>query len=186
MSLQSTLGLARRSLVQAPAYLFYSVLWWIYPLKVLRCKAACCPHAALRDLLLRRTGVAIGRDAVIGFGPLVLGRGRNPPALTLGERASIGPRVSFIASSYPELSHLADHGDVQRMIKRHAPIVVGDDAWIGAGATILPGVAIGRGAIVGAGAVVTKDVAAYTVVAGVPARVISQLAAPTDRGDAVE
>lgn len=50
-----------------------------------------------------------------------------------------------------------------------------DDAWIGAGSIILPGVTIGEGAVVGAGAVVTKDVPPYTVVVGVPARPIKRI-----------
>jgi acetyltransferase-like isoleucine patch superfamily enzyme len=54
----------------------------------------------------------------------------------------------------------------------HADIVVGEDVFLGARVTVLPGVTIGRGAAVGAGSVVTKDVAAETVVAGNPARVI--------------
>lgn len=52
------------------------------------------------------------------------------------------------------------------------PIAVGDYAWIGAGAIILPGVTIGEGAVVAAGAVVTKDVAPRMIVAGNPARVL--------------
>jgi acetyltransferase-like isoleucine patch superfamily enzyme len=55
-----------------------------------------------------------------------------------------------------------------------APIVIEDDVWIGFNSTILKGVIIGRGAIVGAASVVTKDVAAYTIVAGNPARIIGQ------------
>ena len=55
-----------------------------------------------------------------------------------------------------------------------APVTIGDDVWIGAHAVILHGVAIGDGAIVGAGAVVTKDVAPYAIVAGVPARPIGE------------
>ena len=47
---------------------------------------------------------------------------------------------------------------------------IGHDAWIGHGATIMPGVSIGIGAVIGAGAVVTKDVAPYEIVGGVPAR----------------
>jgi acetyltransferase-like isoleucine patch superfamily enzyme len=54
------------------------------------------------------------------------------------------------------------------------PVRIGDYAWIGARATILPGVAIGQGAVVGAGAVVTQTVAPYSIVAGVPARVIGE------------
>ena len=51
-------------------------------------------------------------------------------------------------------------------------IVIEDDVWIGYGAQIMPGVTVHRGAVVGAGAVVTRDVPSYTVVGGVPAKVI--------------
>jgi acetyltransferase-like isoleucine patch superfamily enzyme len=53
-----------------------------------------------------------------------------------------------------------------------APITIEDDAWIGAGAIVLPGVTVGRGAVVAAGAVVTKDVESFTIVGGVPSVVI--------------
>ena len=53
-----------------------------------------------------------------------------------------------------------------------APVKIGNKVWIGAHATILPGVTIGNGAVVGAGAVVTKDVPENAVVAGVPAKII--------------
>ena len=56
-----------------------------------------------------------------------------------------------------------------------SPVVIGNRVWIGANATILPGVKIGDGAIIAAGAVVTKDVSPNTVVGGVPARVIKQI-----------
>ena len=55
------------------------------------------------------------------------------------------------------------------------PVRIGDKVWVGANATILPGVTIGDGAIVAAGAVVTKDVAPRTVVGGVPAKVIKTI-----------
>lgn len=55
-----------------------------------------------------------------------------------------------------------------------APITIGDGAWIGARAIILPGVTIGEGAVVAAGAVVTKDVAPWTVVGGNPAKFIKR------------
>lgn len=53
-------------------------------------------------------------------------------------------------------------------------VTIGDDVWIGANVVILPGVEIGKGAVVAAGAVVAKSVAPYSIVGGVPARVISQ------------
>lgn len=56
-----------------------------------------------------------------------------------------------------------------------APIVIEDDVWIGEYAAIMKGVTIGKGAIVAAHAVVTKDVPAYTVVAGNPAKVVKDL-----------
>ena len=54
-------------------------------------------------------------------------------------------------------------------------VSIGNDVWIGANAVILPGITIGRHVVVAAGAVVTKDVPPYSLVAGVPARVIKQL-----------
>lgn len=71
-----------------------------------------------------------------------------------------------------------NHGHTRRDIPMRqqdfeaAPIVIGQDVWIGMGAIILPGVTLGDGAIVGAGAVVTSDVSPGAVVSGVPARVL--------------
>jgi acetyltransferase-like isoleucine patch superfamily enzyme len=57
------------------------------------------------------------------------------------------------------------------------PVVISDDVWIGANATITPGVTIGRHSVVAAGSVVTHDVPPYTIVAGVPARIIKTIKA---------
>ena len=76
-------------------------------------------------------------------------------------------------------AHLMD-GDFHGVGERDGaaasgPIVIGDDAWLATRAMVLKGVTVGRGAVVAAGAVVTKDVPPYTVVAGVPARVVRRL-----------
>ncbi|MBE3099927.1 MAG: acyltransferase [Planctomycetes bacterium] len=164
--------LLREMLCQAPAYLFHFFFWWIYPTTILRYKAAVSPYPRVRRLMLKRSGIKIGRQVEINQGDLVLGRGRYPPALLLGDRVALGPYIVFITSSYPNDSLLGVHPDVQPMINRYRPITVEDDAWVGAGVIILPNVTIGRCAIVGAGAVVTKDVPPFAVVAGVPAKVL--------------
>ncbi len=95
---------------------------------------------------------------------------RSCGCLTLGDRVSIGPRVTFILDSAPNFSH------IRSLLTPKSPeIVVEDDAWIGANSVILCGVCVGRGSVIGAGSVVTKDVEPYTVVAGNPAKVIKRL-----------
>ena len=175
MQVTKVLSLMRWCLSEGPSYLCHCLFWWIHSAKVLRCKAAACPYPSVRALLLRRSGVRIGRNVEINFGDLVLGRGRTPPPLVLGDRVALGPYVTFLTSSYPNDSVLCEHPEVKDQLKRFRPIEVEDDAWIGAGAIILPGMRIGRCAIVGAGAVVNRDVPPFAVVAGVPARLLRML-----------
>jgi len=91
--------------------------------------------------------------------------------LTIGCRVGIGPAVRIITSR---------HGEAGRSLPilfspiELAAVIIEDDADIGIGSVILPGVTIGRGAQVGAGSVVTGDIASYCVAAGVPARVIRE------------
>jgi acetyltransferase-like isoleucine patch superfamily enzyme len=99
-------------------------------------------------------GAAFGERVFINQGCFFLDYG----GITIGDRVLIGPRVTLSTAGHPvELDERND-------FITHAPIVLEDDVWIGAGATVTPGVTIGRGSVVGAGAVVAKDVPPLSVV----------------------
>ena len=99
-------------------------------------------------------GASFGERVFINQGCFFLDYG----GITIGDRVMIGPRVTLSTAGHPvEVDERYD------FITR-APIVIEDDVWIGAAATIAPGVTIGRGSVVGAGAVVAKDVPPLSVV----------------------
>jgi acetyltransferase-like isoleucine patch superfamily enzyme len=113
----------------------------------------------------RGSGIWIGDDTYVA--PRVNLGAQGP--LVIGKRCMIGNGTNFIAQDHVVVgsdTSVYDSGTTSK------GITVGDDSWIGVGVVILDGVTIGEGAIVGAGAVVTKDVEAYTVVAGIPARLL--------------
>jgi maltose O-acetyltransferase len=139
----------------------------------------------VRAWLLRLGGLKIGRGTLFLGAPVMIGGGNPYRLLTIGEycwvnmgvvfdlgapvtignRVALGHEVLFITSSH-------DVGDRERRggLPLNAPITVGDGVWIGARATLLPGVTVGEGAVVAAGAVVIRDVSPHTLVAGVPAK----------------
>jgi acetyltransferase-like isoleucine patch superfamily enzyme len=85
--------------------------------------------------------------------------------ITIVDDVQIGPKVNLITENHPVDPSKRKHLDLKSiLIKRNA--------WVGAGATILPGVTIGANAIVAAGAVVNKDVPANTIVGGIPAKIL--------------
>lgn len=110
--------------------------------------------------------VSIGAHCGINHGVFILGH----------TRISIGNNVILSAHAMLIDTGLAtkNFGDTDTPPHTGDGIVIEDNVWIGAGAIILPGITIGRGSVVGAGAVVTRDVAANTIVAGVPARSIGR------------
>jgi len=106
----------------------------------------------------------VGREVFVNFGCTFLDQG----GITLEDGVFIGPGVKIVTENHPE-----NPARRHRLIVK--PVVVGSNAWIGAGAIVLPGVTIGRNAIVAAGAVVTKDVPDDAIVGGVPARIIRNI-----------
>ena len=108
--------------------------------------------------------ITIGKNVFFNTGCTFQDRG----GITIGDGTQIGQNVVLVTLNHgiaPEKRH----------ITYPFPIVIGQNVWIGANATILPGVTIGRNAIIAASAVVSKDVPENAVVAGVPAKVIKMI-----------
>lgn len=108
------------------------------------------------------SGVHIGKNVYINGGCLFMARG----GITIEDDVQIAANVQLISNN---------HDPYERQILLCKPVLIRQGAWIGPGATILPGVCVGKYAIVGAGSVVTKDVPDYAVVVGNPAKVVKTL-----------
>lgn len=110
--------------------------------------------------------------------------GADNGIIKIGAHVAIGPGTVIRAANHCFARH-----DVPIMSQGHnaGQVVIEDDVWIGANCVITPDVRIGRGAVVGAGAVVTRNVAPFSIVGGVPARVIGwRKTAETGGGDESE
>ncbi|MBZ6527279.1 sugar O-acetyltransferase [Aerococcaceae bacterium DSM 111021] len=137
-------------------------------------------NALVQDIL----GYKIPKSVAI-WQPFYMDFGRN---VTFGENVFINANVHMQDQGGIEIGNnvlighqvviaTLDH-DVapgQRGILHPAKVVIEDDVWIGANATITKGVTVGQGSIIAAGSVVTKDVPAMSIVGGVPARVIKEI-----------
>lgn len=106
--------------------------------------------------------VKIGKNVVVMPGCLMMSAG----GITIDDGAMIAANVQLISNN---------HDLYERQVITCKPVHIGKNAWIGAGATILPGVTVGDNAVVGAASVVTKDVAPWTIVAGNPAKLIKTI-----------
>lgn len=108
--------------------------------------------------------VEIGDNSGIGVNCVLSGK------VIIGDNVMMGPEV-YIYTSNHSFRRL-DIPMCEQGYSSEKPVILGNDIWIGSRVTILPGVTIGNGAIIGASSVVTKDVEAYQIVAGNPAKVI--------------
>lgn len=140
--------------------------------------------AAMRELFSRLTGVTVdesfwlmqpfytdfgknirvGRNVFVNHACEFMDRG----GITIGDDVLIGPKVNLVTINHPL-------DPARRRSTYCAPIVIDKGAWLGASVSIMPGVTIGEYAVVAANAVVTRDVPAFTIVGGIPARVIRSI-----------
>lgn len=121
----------------------------------------------------RRVGYNISKKSYISpYLLIVANHSIDQDLIVIEDFVNIAPNVTLVVSSHP-VDDILKYGRLINSTK--GKIILKRGSWIGTGAIILPNVTIGEGAIVGAGTVVTKSVEPYTVVAGVPARVIRRL-----------
>jgi acetyltransferase-like isoleucine patch superfamily enzyme len=140
--------------------------------------------AEIRDLLGQITSSEIDESVAL-FTPLYINYGKNTKigknvfinfdcvfldlgGITIEDNVLIAPKVSLLSEGHPISPN-------ERGSLVPGKIHIKKNAWIGAGATILPGVTIGENAVVAAGAVVSKDVPGNTIVGGVPAKIIKSI-----------
>lgn len=109
--------------------------------------------------------IHIGKNVVIGPYSIIMGHGGTE----IRDNVSIAPRVSILPINH-------NYNDSTMPIREQGitakGILIEEDVWVGSGATILDGVRIGKGSVIGSGSVVTKDVPSYSMVLGVPAKVV--------------
>ncbi|QUW21248.1 acyltransferase [Sporosarcina sp. Marseille-Q4063] len=111
------------------------------------------------------SNIKIGDDVDLALNVMITTSGQ----VQIGDRTLIGYGTKILSSN-----HNIPNGNGKIFFSGHSfdPVSIGHDVWIGADCIILPGVSIGEGAVIAAGSVVTKDVHAFDIVAGVPAKVI--------------
>lgn len=118
-------------------------------------------HSKLKGIL------KIGKNTSIGEFNNIRAAGG---LVQIGSNCLISQYVTIVASNHNISNHriIMDQGWDESKVN----VIIGNDVWVGAQSVLLPGIVIGDGAVIAAGAVVTKDVQAYTIVGGVPAKFI--------------
>ena len=134
-----------------------------------------CVHlnAAVGNMIRLCTWTTDGREGRITLGDYVL---VSPGShIVASESISIGSNTMIASGCYISDSDWHDTYDRTRELDKHAPIVIGENAWLGVRVIVGKGVTIGENSIIGAGSVVTRDIPPNCIAAGNPARVVREL-----------
>ena len=103
--------------------------------------------------------------------------------LIIGKKVIFGPKPTIITGDHRiDIigKYIVDVTDEEKLPENDLPVVIEDDVWVGANVTILKGVTIGRGSVIAAGAVVTKSCPPYSIIGGVPAKVLKNRFTPEE------
>jgi acetyltransferase-like isoleucine patch superfamily enzyme len=147
--------------------------------KIFKYVAKLSPGYGFRIWLLRKCNYEIGEKVFIGEDFIIVDDLKDETNyVVIEDRVAISPRVTFVVHTKPNWSRIADYVNSKK-----GRIVIRKDAWIGTGAVLLPDVEVGEGAVVGANCVVTRNVAPYTVVGGIPGKEIKRVEVPWRSGD---
>ncbi len=115
--------------------------------------------------------IKIGKNSTLGYNSTIHGK------VTIGKYCQLGPYLSIITTNHPTeylsiyVNKQLFNGELLKL-KTNKKTIIGNDVWVGQNVSVLGGVSIGNGAVIAAGSVVTKDVPKYSIVAGVPAKII--------------
>lgn len=152
-----------------PGFIGAGLRWAYFRLAFARLDGFCFVRPGAR--IHYASGMSVGRNLHLNGGTFIDARG----GLTLGDDVLIGPNACVLTSQH----HWTDP-TLPIIVQGHelAATTVGDDVWIGANAVILPGVNLGTGTVVGAAAVVNSDTEPYSIVAGIPAKVVGKRPRP--------
>jgi maltose O-acetyltransferase len=110
--------------------------------------------------------ITLGDGVFLNFNCVIL----DVVRVAIGDRVQIASAVQILAADHPLDVETRASG-----LENGGPIVIDDDAWIGGGAILCPGVTVGRGSVIGAGSVVTRDIPPDVVAVGNPCRVLREL-----------
>ncbi len=125
-------------------------------------------HISPTVLMRHPERIFIGNHCLLNHNN-ILQAGKKTGVIRLGDHVMVGPNVQMFA-----YNHCMDLTDVPMIEQPYidADIIIEDDVWIGAGATILGGAKISKGVVIGAGSVVTGELPSNSICAGVPAKVV--------------
>ncbi len=159
----------------------------------LKCKELCRDYNELRpsatearELLLRKIlggvkegllieqpfhcdygyNISVGKNFYANFNLVIL----DEAPVTFGDNVFIAPNCGFYTAGHP-----IDAVERNKGLEYARPISVGDNVWIGAGVSVLPGVSIGNNCVIGAGSVVVKDIPPHSIAVGNPCKVIKTI-----------